>query len=233
MRSLRSVGSALSRKDAAPARHLVARLALLCALGLCAPNAALSAQPLQIVVLGDSLSAGFGLSVAEAYPARLEAALKAKGYDVRIVNAGVSGDTSSAGLARLDWAVPAGTDAVILELGGNDALRGLPLAVTRQALDGIVRRLKKQGVEVLIAGMRAPPNLGAEYTSAFDAIYPALAKAHDVALVSFFLDGVAADPRLNQPDGIHPNADGVAIIVQRTLPAVEALIVRAKTRKAP
>jgi len=209
---------------------VVARLALLCALSI-VPAISAAAEPVQIVVLGDSLSAGFGLPAADAYPARLEAALKAKGHDVRIINAGVSGDTSSAGLARLDWAVPAGTDAVILELGGNDALRGLPAAVTREALDRIIRRLKARRIAVLLAGMRAPPNLGGEYADAFDAIYSELAKAHEVALVPFFLDGVAADPKLNQADGIHPNAEGVTVIVQHTLPAVEALI--AKVRKAP
>jgi acyl-CoA thioesterase-1 len=189
-------------------------------------------EPMQIVVLGDSLSAGLGLPADQAYPARLEAALRAKGYDVRVINAGVSGDTSSAGLARLDWAVPKGADAVILELGGNDALRGVPLEVTYKALDEIVRRLKERNVEVLIAGMRAPRNLGPEYTSAFDAIYPELADAHGVALVPFFLDGVAADPKLNLPDGIHPNAEGVTIVVQNTLAAVESLVVRARSRKA-
>ncbi len=212
-----------------PRQALLARLAALCALALLAFPAA--AEPMRIVVFGDSLSSGFGLTAPQAFPARLEAALKAKGYDVRIENAGVSGDTASAGLARLEWSVREGTAAVILELGANDALRGVPPAVTKNALDAIVRRLKERNIEVLIAGMRAPPNLGAAYTGTFDAIFPELAKTHGVALYPFFLDGVAAEPKLNLPDGMHPTADGVAVIVERILPAVEALIGRAKTRK--
>lgn len=186
---------------------------------------------MRIVVFGDSLSAGFGLTAPQSFPARIEAALKAKGYDVRIENAGVSGDTASAGLARLEWSVREGTAAVILELGANDALRGISPSVTKSALDTIVRRLKERNIEILIAGMRAPPNLGAAYAAAFDAIFPDLAKAHNVELYPFFLDGVAADPKLNLPDGMHPSADGVAIVVERILPAVEALIGRVKARK--
>jgi acyl-CoA thioesterase-1 len=212
-----------------PRQDLLARLAALCALALLAFPA--TAEPMRIVVFGDSLSAGLGLTAPQAFPARLEAALKAKGYDVRIENAGVSGDTASAGLARLEWSVREGTAAVILELGANDALRGVPPAVTKNALDAIVRRLKERNIEVLIAGMRAPPNLGAAYTRTFDAIFPEIAKTHGVALYPFFLDGVAAEPKLNLPDGIHPTADGIAVIVERILPAVEALIERAKTRK--
>jgi acyl-CoA thioesterase-1 len=187
---------------------------------------------MRIVVLGDSLAAGFGLAADQAYPVRLAAALRARGHDVRVDNAGVSGDTSTAGLARLEWAVPDGTHAVIVELGANDALRGVPLAVTREALDTIIRRLKARKIEVLLAGMRAPPNLGADYAAAFDAIYPELARTHEVALIPFFLEGVAADPKLNLSDGMHPNAAGVAAIVERTLPAVEALIARVNNRKA-
>ncbi len=212
-----------------PRQALLARLAALCALALLAFPAA--AEPMRIVVFGDSLSAGFGLTAPQAFPARLEAALKAKGYDVRIENAGVSGDTASAGLARVEWSVRDGTAAVILELGANDALRGISPSVTKNALDAIVRRLKERNIEVLIAGMRAPPNLGTTYTAAFDAIFPDLAKTHGAALYPFFLDGVAAEPKLNLPDGLHPTADGVAVIVERILPAVEALIARAKTRK--
>ncbi len=212
-----------------PRQALLARLAALCALALLAFPAA--AEPLRIVVFGDSLSAGLGLTAPQSFPSQLEAALKAKGYDVRIENAGVSGDTASAGLARLEWSVREGTAAVILELGANDALRGISPAVTKNALDAIVRRLKQRNIEVLIAGMRAPPNLGATYAAAFDAIFPDLAKTHGAALYPFFLDGVAAEPKLNLPDGMHPTADGVAVIVERILPAVEALIGRAKTRK--
>jgi acyl-CoA thioesterase-1 len=231
MRWLRSSGwaFALSRTLAAAPwrRALVAWLALICAL----PALSATADPLRVVVLGDSLTAGFGLAAGQAFPARLEAALRARGHDVRIDNAGVSGDTASAGLARLDWAVPEGTAAVIVELGGNDALRGVSPALTRAALDAIVRRLKQRQIHVLLAGMRAPPNLGAEYVAAFEAIYPELARIHDVALVPFFLDGVAAEARLNLADGMHPNAEGVAVMVERMLPAVEALIARAKPRK--
>lgn len=212
-----------------PRQALLARLAALCVLALCAFPAA--AEPMRIVVFGDSLSAGLGLTAPQSFPAQIEAALKSKGYDVRIENAGVSGDTASAGLARLEWSVREGTAAVILELGANDALRGISPSVTKSALDAIIRRLKQRNIEVLIAGMRAPPNLGATYTAAFDAIFPDLAKTHGAALYPFFLDGVAAEPKLNLPDGMHPTADGVAVIVERILPAVEALIARAKARK--
>lgn len=207
-------------------RSLVAWLAALCAL---APHG-LAAEPIRIVAFGDSLMTGYGLPAPAAFPVRLEAALKAKGYDVRVANAGVSGETASAALARLDWAVPAGTQAVIVEFGANDALRGIDPEMTRAALDAILRRLKESRVAVLLAGMRAPPNLGAEYAARFDAIYPALAKAHDVLLYPFFLDGVAADAKLNLGDGIHPTAEGIDVIVARILPAVEALIARVRAQ---
>jgi acyl-CoA thioesterase I len=183
----------------------------------------------KVVVLGDSLTAGFGLPAGAAFPARLDSALKAKGHAVEIGNAGVSGDTASGGLARLDWSVPPGTEAVILELGANDALRGVDPKVTRAALDAILSRLKARRISVLLAGMRAPPNMGAEYARAFDAIYPALAAEHDVLFYPFFLEGVAADRILNQPDGIHPTAAGIDVIVERILPHAEALITRART----
>lgn len=189
-----------------------------------------AAEPLRIVALGDSLMAGYGLPADAAFPVRLEAALKAKGYDVRVISAGVSGDTASGGLARLDWAVPVGAQAAIVELGGNDALRGIDPKVTRDALEAIVRRLKEKRVEVLLAGMQAPRNLGAEYAAGFDAIYPDIAKKHDVLLYPFFLDGVVADPKLNLRDGIHPTAKGVDTIVARMLPAVEQLIARVRAR---
>ena len=189
--------------------------------------------PVKIVALGDSLTAGFGLPREDAFPAKLEAALKAKGLAVDVANAGVSGDTASGGLARLDWSVPAGTDAVILELGANDALRGLDPKVTRAALEGILRRLKERGIAVLLAGMRAPPNLGADYVGAFDAIFPELAMEHDALLYPFFLDGVAADRALNQPDGLHPTARGIDAIVQRVLPKAEELVARVKAKRGP
>jgi acyl-CoA thioesterase-1 len=185
-------------------------------------------RPLKIVVLGDSLSAGFGLPVQDAFPAKLAAALKTKGLAVTVANAGVSGDTASGGLERLDWSVPQGTDAVIVELGANDALRGLDPRLTQEALAGILKRLQERHVAVLLAGMKAPRNMGADYTKAFDTIYPALAAAHPVIFYPFFLEGVAADPKLNQADGMHPNAAGVDVIVSRILPQVEELIARAK-----
>jgi len=186
--------------------------------------AAIATQPIKMVVLGDSLSAGYGLSGADAFPAKLQKALKAKGIDIEMTNAGVSGDTASGGRDRLDWSVPAGTQAVIVELGGNDALRGIDPAVTRSALTEIVTRLKGRGVAVLLCGMLAPPNYGGEYAARFDAIYPDLARSSGVALYPFFLEGVAADAKLNQADGIHPTPEGVDIIVKNILPTVEAFL---------
>jgi acyl-CoA thioesterase I len=186
------------------------------------------ADPLRIVALGDSLTAGYGLEAGDAFTGRLEAALKERGHDVVIVNAGVSGDTASDGLARVDWSVGEDADAVIVEFGANDALRGVDPAITREALDKLLARLGERGLPVLVAGMRAPPNLGQDYGAAFNPIYPELAAKYDAILYPFFLDGVAARADLNQPDGIHPNADGVAIIVAEIVPSVEALIARAE-----
>jgi acyl-CoA thioesterase I len=186
--------------------------------------AAGAAKPIKMVVLGDSLSAGLGLSAAAAFPERLQKSLKAKGIDVDIINAGVSGDTSSGGRDRLDWSVPEGTEAVIVELGANDALRGTDPAVTRAALTDIVKRLKARGIAVLLCGMLAPPNYGSDYSARFNAIYPDLAKSFGVKLYPFFLDGVAADARLNQADGMHPTAAGVDVIVKNILPTVEAFL---------
>ena len=185
-------------------------------------------EAVSVVALGDSLIAGYGLAISEAFPARLAKALAAKGIAADIVNAGVSGDTASGGLARLDWSVPEETDAVIVELGANDALRGVDPAVTHAAIEEILRRLAARGIPVLLCGMLAPPNMGADYANAFNAIFPALAKQYDVVFYPFFLDGVAAERGLNQADGMHPSADGVARIVERILPAVEALIARAR-----
>ena len=189
--------------------------------------------PVRIVALGDSLTAGFGLPREATFPARLEAALRARGLAVEVANAGVSGDTASGGLARLDWSVPEGTHAVIVELGANDALRGIDPAVTRSALEAILRRLGERHIAVLLTGMRAPPNMGAEYVRAFDAVFPALAAAHDVVFDPFFLDGVAADRALNQPDGLHPTTGGVEAIVRRILPKAEELVARVKVKRAP
>lgn len=187
--------------------------------------------PLRIVVLGDSLVAGFQLKASDAFPAQLERALKAHGHHVEVINAGVSGDTTAGGLERLQWAVPDGTDAVILELGANDALRGLDPARAKANLDRIIAAVKASGAEVLLAGMLAPRNLGEDYVRAFDAMYPALAQKHGLLLYPFFLAGVVLDPRLNLSDGMHPNPKGVAEIVRRILPEVEELIARVRARR--
>lgn len=181
-------------------------------------------RPVKIVALGDSLTAGYSIPANMAFPAQLERALKAKGHAVEIINAGVSGDTASGGLARLDWSVPQDTDAVILELGANDALRGIDPAVTRKALDAILKRLADRKLPVLLAGMRAPPNLGADYARTFDPIYPELSKQYGTLLYPFFLTDVAAIRTLNLPDGVHPTAEGVAVIVRGLLPMAEQLI---------
>jgi acyl-CoA thioesterase-1 len=183
-----------------------------------------AAKPIKLVVLGDSLSAGLGLPAQEAFPTKLQKALEDKGIEVGMTNAGVSGDTSSGGRDRLDWSVPDGTDGVIIELGANDALRGIDPDLTRTALTEIVQRLKARKIAVMLCGMLAPPNYGADYAARFNSIYPDLAKKFDVPLYPFFLDGVAADAKLNQADGIHPTAPGVDIIVRNILPTVEAFL---------
>lgn len=177
-----------------------------------------------LVVIGDSLASGLGLAPGEAFPEKLAAALAERGRRVTVINAGVGGDTTAGGLERLDWVVPEGTTAAIVELGANDALRGLDPAATRDNLDRIIARLKQRGIAVLLAGMLAPPNLGQAYGEAFAAIYPDLAKKHSVPLYPFFLEGVAAVPALNQADGIHPTAAGVDVIVAAILPMVEKLL---------
>ena len=182
------------------------------------------AKPLKMVVLGDSLSAGLGLSASAAFPVRLQKALEAKGIKADMINAGVSGDTSSGGRDRLDWSIPDGTDAVVLELGANDALRGTDPAITRAALTDILTRLKARKIAVLLCGMLAPPNYGSEYAARFNAIYPELSKSFGVPLYPFFLEGVATDAKLNQADGIHPTAAGVDVIVKNILPTVEAFL---------
>ncbi|MGD9539177.1 MAG: arylesterase [Alphaproteobacteria bacterium] len=177
-----------------------------------------------IVAFGDSLAAGYGLPAEDAFPVRLEAYLRERGHDWRVVNAGVSGDTSAGGLARLDWALADEPDLVILELGSNDGLRGLSAEAMEENLDRILARLDAAGIKVLLAGMRAPPNLGPDYAEGFEAVYPRLAEKYGVPFYPFFLDGVAAVPALNQPDGIHPNEAGVAEIVRRIGPLVERVI---------
>jgi acyl-CoA thioesterase I len=188
-----------------------------------APEAAV-AKPIKMVVLGDSLTAGFGLPANAAFPEQLKKALSKRGIAVEMVNAGVSGDTSSGGRDRLDWSVPQGTKAVIVELGANDALRGVDPAVTRAALSDILTRLKARNIAVLLCGMYAPPNYGADYARRFNAIYPDLAKSFGVPLYPFFLEGVATIARLNQADGLHPTAEGVEVMVQNILPSVEAFL---------
>mgnify|MGYP003700428521 FL=1 len=189
-------------------------LALLVQLGVAAASTT-------IVGLGDSLMAGYQLAPGESFPERLESALRERGHDVAVTNAGVSGDTTSGGLARLDWSVPDDTDLVILELGANDMLRGLPPGTTEDNLDTMIARLKDRGVVVVLAGMLAAPNLGADFADAFNAIFPRLAEKHDVALIPFFMDGVAANGGLLLADGMHPNAEGVKRMVETALPVVE------------
>ena len=187
-------------------------------------SAARETKPIKMVVLGDSLSAGLGLSASSAFPARLQKSLEVKGIAVDMINAGVSGDTTSGGRDRLDWSVPEGTEAVILELGANDALRGIDPRVTRAALTDILTRLKARRIAVLLCGMVAPPNYGSDYSARFNAIYPELAKSFGVPLYPFFLEGVATAARLNQADGLHPTAEGVDMIVKNILPTVEAFL---------
>ncbi len=217
-------------------KRLTALILITVFLNCCSPDRISAAvdRPVKIVVLGDSLSAGFGLPPWDAdFPTRLEQVLKDKGIAVAIANAGVSGDTASDGLARLELWIPEGTDAVILELGANDAEHGVNPNVTKAALDTIIRWLKNRRIEVLLTGMRAPSSMGPEYVRAFDEIFPALASTYSLVLYSFILDGVAADPGLIQIDGEHPNAGGVNVIVERILPRVEELIRRVHAARRP
>jgi acyl-CoA thioesterase-1 len=186
------------------------------------------AEPRKIVGFGDSLMAGYMLDAGKGFTDKLQAALKAKGHDVVIANAGVSGDTSSAGLARLDWSVPDGTEIVILELGANDMLRGVTPDITRRNLDDMISRLQQRKITVLLAGMRAAPNLGADYQAAFDTIYPDLAKKYDLVLYPFFLDGVAGNRQLQLEDGMHPNPAGVDKMVENFLPTMEKVLAAPK-----
>jgi acyl-CoA thioesterase-1 len=200
------------------------RLVILACLAVPATAAAASAEPYKIVGFGDSLMAGYGLDAGQGFPERLEKALRERGHDVVIANAGVSGDTSSGGLSRLDWSVPDGTQLVILELGANDMLRGIGPDITEKNLDAMISRLKERGIGVLLAGMRAAPNLGPDFQASFDPIYRRLAERNGVALYPFFLDGVAADPDLLLADGMHPNSSGIDRMVENMLPAVEKML---------
>jgi len=224
----RSYGTSAARVEGLVAMfvHLTVLIVALMTAGTAYAEAqsAGTARPVKMVVLGDSLSAGLGLPANAAFPVKLQKALEAKGIKVDMINAGVSGDTASGGRERLDWSVPEGTDAVILELGANDALRGTDPAVTRAALSDIISRLKARGIAVLVCGMYAPPNYGSDYAARFNAIYPELSKSFGVPLYPFFLEGVAANAKLNQADGLHPTAEGVDVIVKNILPMVEALL---------
>ncbi|MFN7102773.1 MAG: arylesterase [Pseudorhizobium sp.] len=193
-------------------------------MGCLASPAASQQQAVQLVGFGDSLMAGYQLAPNEAYPVQLQEALRASGLEVTVANAGVSGDTTSGGLSRVDWSVPDGTDGVILELGANDALRGVPPEQTEKNLDAIITRLKARNIPVLLAGMMAPPNMGGEYSTRYNDIYPRLAEKHDLQLYPFFLDGVVAVAGTQLEDGMHPNARGVEIMVERSLPAVERFV---------
>jgi len=193
-------------------------------LALSLPAAADAADPIRILALGDSLTAGYGLAPEDAFTAQLERALQDRGYDVEVLDAGVSGDTTAGGRARLDWALADDPDMVLVELGANDALRGIDPAEARRNLAAILERLNAEGLPTLLAGMYAPRNYGADYAEAFDAIYPDLAEAYDVHLYPFFLEGAATDPDLNQADGIHPNAAGVEVIVENIVPHVVEVI---------
>ena len=208
----------------AAVRAFAALAALAVLAGLAAPAAPARAETVRILALGDSLTAGYGLDLADTFPVRLEGALRADGLDVAVINAGVSGDTTAGGLARLGWALADRPHMAIVALGGNDALRGLDPDATRTNLDAIVTRIETAGVRVLLAGMKAPPNLGAEYGRAFNAVFTGVAERHGVALYPFLLEGVAAVPELNQDDAIHPNARGVQIMVEGILPYVRDLI---------
>jgi len=216
-------------------KHLIVFASLVLAFGPASfvntTHVAAEDNEIVIVAFGDSLVAGYQLPPQAAFPVQLEKALKEKGYNARVMNAGVSGDTASDGLARFEWAMPDDADAVILELGANDSLRGIPVEETRKALDQILAKIKARGLPVLLAGMEAPRNWGEAYVRDFREMYKTLAQTYDAVFYPFFLDGVALDSSLNLGDGLHPNEDGVAEIVERIMPDVERLIERARADK--
>jgi acyl-CoA thioesterase I len=217
-------------KRRAPSYGAIAVLVQIAALAACLWAGPAFARTLKLVALGDSLTAGFGLKAADSFPAQLQRALVADGFDVAVVNAGVSGDTAEDGLARYDWSVPGDADALIVELGANDMLRGMPVEGMKAALAEILAKAKAARLPVLIAGMKAPRNAGETYRAAFEAAYADLAHVSGAALYPFFLDGVAGDASLNQSDGLHPTAAGVAIIVKAMTPAVEGLLRSAESK---
>ena len=220
----------MTRTDLKAHRPLAICATLLVALVVGA-SSALAAEPLRLLAFGDSLIHGYGLPDGETFPDQLQAALQGAGHDVEVLNGGNSGDTTAAGLARLDWALADEPDAVLVELGANDGLRGIDPGDTRRNLDAILTRLGDQGLPVLLAGMLAPRNLGSDYVEAFDTVFPDLAEKHGVPLYPFFLDGVALEASLNQDDGIHPNAAGVAVIVERILPRIVELLESVESRE--
>ncbi|MGY4283043.1 acyl-CoA thioesterase-1 [Bradyrhizobium sp. LM2.7] len=224
VRSYGNSAGAVERRYGLFMHIAVLMFALMTVANAAAAQTQAAAKPIKLVVLGDSLSAGLGLAGQEAFPAKLKKALQDKSIAVDMINAGVSGDTTSGGRDRLDWSVPEGTEGVIVELGANDALRGIDPDLTRAALTDIVTRLQARKIAVMLCGMLAPPNYGADYAARFNSIYPDLAKKFDVPLYPFFLDGVAADAKLNQADGIHPTAAGVDIIVGNIMPTAEAFL---------
>ena len=187
---------------------------------------AFATSPISIVVLGDSLAAGYRLPKADGFVSQLQSRLDSLGYDVLIIDAAVPGDTTKGGLSRLDWALPTDTDGVIIELGANDALRGLPVEKSQENLNVMIERIKSRGIEILLAGMLSPPNLGEDYANEFNSIYPQLAQTHNILLYPFFLDGVASNLDLNLEDAIHPNKRGVEVIVDNMIPSVEAMIAK-------
>jgi acyl-CoA thioesterase-1 len=195
-----------------------------CFIMMCTLMTNASAKPLEVVAFGDSLMAGYQLDREDAFPNRLAEALNANGLEINMTNAAVSGDTTSGGLARLDWSIPDGTDVVILELGANDALRGLPAETTRENLDKMMARLSERNITIFLMGMLAPPNMGSDYEQQFNTIYPDLANKYEVEFYPFFLDGVAGIPELNISDGIHPNPKGIAVMVEKILPVAEPFL---------
>lgn len=206
-------------------------LAVLTAVAPNIPVKAADQGPIVLLAYGDSLTAGYQLRPEQAFPVQLERALKARGHNVRVINGGVSGDTASDGLQRAEWTLAEKADAVILELGANDALRGIDPAETEKALDQLVAMFQSRGMEVLVAGMEAPRNMGQDYAAAFKTVFERLQRKYNTLFYPFFLEGVALRPELNQPDGIHPTAEGVKIIVNSILPSVEKLIERVKARR--
>ena len=230
MRS-RTVAATCSYGNWGPLVQRFAAAALVGAALACGPALGQQEKPIKIVALGDSLTAGYQVPESAAFPVRLERALRAKGHKVEVANAGVSGDTASGGLGRLAWSVPDGTDAVIVELGANDMLRGVDPKVTRAALEQIIAQLKQRNLEVLLCGMLAAPNFGPDYQRVFDAIFPELASAHNVVFYPFFLEGIVSDSKFNQRDGVHPTAAGIDEIVTRIAPKVEELMTRVRAKR--